>query len=122
MLKHAKPLECKVFLENQCESKFINFNMFRDHIERDHNVDIIGQTVLKTRFSSKMMARTKICSTIASETVIQIIKTFRDEFMTNVNYTSEHQLVNKGIAKRRKKFKNILEKWKLTKTESKYHP
>ena len=46
-------MDCHLFLNNDCPAKFINFNMYREHLEKDHDMDLLGIEMLNKKFNSK---------------------------------------------------------------------
>ena len=67
-------MDCNLFLNNECQSKFINFSMFRDHLETEHEMDLLGIEMLSKKFKTKLQARTKLFMKIEKGALIEIIK------------------------------------------------
>ena len=118
MLRHAKMMECELFLGNDCKSKFINFNMYRTHLETVHEMDLLGQEMLLKKFNSKQQGRNKIFNELKMATIILIMQQWLKELMNDNNYSSEMQAINIKIKTRQKNFKPILTSY-LSKVQQK---
>ena len=111
-------MECNLFLENNCDCKFINFGMLRDHLEECHNMDLLGLEHIKRKFNTKMQCRVKMFSQVERKDLIIILNNWLSEIKNENNATPEMQKINRELEKRQKQFKKIRKQWEMIKNES----